>query len=75
MIAMDKAYEKGGENSYEFKMRKVLDDMKAKPSIRSGKDWDLTEKVSREGKAIIKEMIDKGEITEMQGRQLCPNDC
>ena len=49
--------------------------MEAKPSIRAGKDWDLTEKVSREGKAIIKEMIEKEEITEAQGRRLNPNDC
>ena len=32
MVAMDKSSEKGGENSYEFKMKKVLADMKAKPS-------------------------------------------
>ena len=75
MVAMDKTIEKGGENSYEFKMEKVLADMKAKPSIRAGKDWDLTEKVSREGRAIIKEMIEKEEITEVQGRRLNPNDC
>ena len=36
MVAMDKTIKKGGENSYEFKMKKVLDDMKAKPSIRAG---------------------------------------
>ena len=45
MVAMDKTEEKGGETSYEFKMKKVLEDMKAKPSIRANKDWDLTEKI------------------------------
>jgi len=75
MVAMDKTIEKGGENSYEFKMKKVLEDMKAKLSIRAGKDWDLTEKVSREGRAIVKEMIKKEEISEAQGRRLNPNDC
>ena len=40
MVAMDKTIEKGGENCYEFKMKKVLEDMKAKPSIRAGKDLD-----------------------------------
>ena len=44
MVAKDKTIEKGGENSYEFKIEKVLADMKAKPSIRTGKDWDLTKK-------------------------------
>ena len=63
MVAMDKSIEKGGENSYEYKMQKVLSDMKAKPSKRANKDWDLTEKVSREGRAIIKEMVEKEEIT------------
>ena len=75
MVAMDKSIAKGGENSYEYKMKKVLDDMKARPSIRAGRDWDLTEKVSREGREIVKEMVDKGEITPEYGRRLKPNDC
>ena len=75
MVAMEKSIEKGGENSYEYKMQKVLSDMKAKPSIRANKDWDLTEKVSREGRAIIKEMVEKEEITPAQGKRLSPNDC
>ena len=56
MVAMDKTIEKGGENSYEHKMKKVLEDMRAKPSIRANKDWDLTEKISREGRKMIKKM-------------------
>ena len=70
MVAMDKTIEKGGENSYEFKMRKVLDDMKVKPSVRANKDWDLTERVARDGRAIIQEMIDKEEITQTYGKTL-----
>ena len=49
--------------------------MKAKPSIRANKDWDLTEKISREGREIIKKMVDDGEITQEHGRRLKPNDC
>ena len=79
MVAMDRSIEKGGENSYEFKMKKVLSDMKSKPSTRmkdgSIDDWDVTEKVSREGRAITQEMVDKGEITEQKERWLKPNDC
>ena len=75
MVAMDKTIEKGGENSYEAKMKAVLDDMRAKPSIRGNKDWDLTEKISRQGRAIIKEMVENGEITEREGKHLKPNDC
>ena len=75
MVAMDKTIIKGGENSYEFKMKKVLEDMKAKPSVRAGEDWDVTDKVSREGRAIIQEMIDKEEITQWKGKWLKPNDC
>ena len=56
-------------------MRKVLADMKAKPSRRANKDWDLTEKISREGRDIVQEMIDKGELTKEKGRRLKPNDC
>ena len=75
MVAMDRTMEKGGENSYEYKMKKVLEDMKAKPSIRANKDWDLTEKVAREGRAIIQEMVNGGEITQTYGKWLKPNDC
>ena len=75
MVAMDKTVNKGGENSYEFKMRKVLEDMKAKSSVRANKDWDLTEKVSREGREIVKEMVENGEITQAYGKRLKPNDC
>ena len=56
-------------------MRKVLDDMKAKPSIRAGQDWDLTEKISREGRAIIAEMITNEEVSQANGKRLKPNDC
>ena len=49
--------------------------MKAKPSIRANKDWDLTEKISREGREIVKEMVKNGEITEAYGKRLKPNDC
>ena len=75
MVAMDKSIEKGGEESYEYKMKKVLDDMKATPSIRANKDWDLTDKVSRDGQEIIKEMVKKGEITQAHGKKLSPSDC
>ena len=75
MVAMDKTMEKGGEESYEFKMKRVLEDMKAKPSIRANKDWDLTDKVSREGQEIIKEIVKRGEITQAHGKRLSPTDC
>ena len=75
MVAMDKTIEKGGEDSYEFKMKRVLEDMKAKPSIRANKDWDLTDKVSREGQEIIKEIVKRGEITQAQRKRLSPTDC
>ena len=39
-------------------MKKVLDDMKARPSIRANEDWDLTEKISREGREIVKTKSD-----------------
>ena len=75
MVAMDKSEEVGGENSYEHKMKKVLSDMKAKPLTGADGDWDVTEKVSREGRKIIQEMIDKEEITEAYGKHLKPSDC
>ena len=67
MVAMDKTEKKGGENSYEFKMKKVLEDMRARPSVRAGKDWDLTEKISKDGREIVEEMVKTGEITKEYG--------
>ena len=55
-------------------MKKVLTDLKAKPSIRANNDWDLTEKVSREGRETIQEMADNEEISKV-GKRLKPNDC
>ena len=75
MVAMDRKIEKSGKNSYEHKMIKVLDDMKAKRSIRADKDWDLTDKISMEGRNIIQEIVDKDELTDNEGRKLKPNDC
>ena len=60
-------------------MKKVMQDLKAKPSTRRKEgqieDWDVTEKVSKEGRAIISEIVEKGEITEQKGRWMKPNDC
>ena len=75
MVAMDKTIEKGGENSYEHKMKKVMDDVKATRSIRANEDWDVTEKVSRDGRKIIQEMVDNEEISQAYGKFLKPNDC
>ena len=52
-----------------------LYELKAKPSRRANKDWDVTEKVSREGRDIIQEMVDKGEINDWKARWMKPNDC
>ena len=41
---MDKC--QGEDSNYEFKMKQVLADLKAKPSVRAGKDWDLTDRKS-----------------------------
>ena len=44
-------------------MEKVMTDMKARPAIRADRDWDLTEKVSREGRVILKDIVNKAQIT------------
>ena len=56
-------------------MKNVLDDMKAKSRIRVNKDWDLIDKVSREGQEIIKEIVKRGEITQAHGTRISPSDC
>ena len=75
MVAMDKYENEGGEQSYEHKMKQVLVDLKAKPSIRANKDWDLTEKVCRDGAKIINDIVRKEEILKDEGERLKPKDC
>ena len=75
MVAMDKYEQTGGENSYENKMKKVLEDLKATPATRANEDWDVTEKVFREGRTILQEIVNRGEISEQKGRWMKPNDC
>jgi hypothetical protein len=60
MVAMDRFESEGGEQSYEYKMKQVLLDLKAKPSIRTKKDWDLTDKVCREGTRVIERIVEIG---------------
>ena len=62
----------GGEESYEYKMKQVLIDLKARPSIRAGEDWDLTDKVCRDGGKVIDS---RKELTEDQGNRLKPKNC
>ena len=64
IVAMDKWERHGGEQGYEFKMKQLLVDLKSKPSIILGKDWDLTEKVCRIGAKIIEGIIRKNEVSE-----------
>ena len=75
MVAMDKYENEGGEQSYEHKMKQVLVDLKAKPSIRANKDWDLTDKVCRDGAKIINDIVRKEEISKDEGERLKPKDC
>ncbi len=75
MVAMDKYESEGGDQSYEYKMKQVLVDLKAKPSLRAIKDWDLTDKVCRDGAKIIDSIIRKEEISKEEGERLKPKDC
>ena len=44
-------------------MKQVLVDLKAKPSIRANKDWDLAD-VCRDGVNIINSIVRKEEISK-----------
>ena len=61
MVAMDRYERIGGEESYVDKMRQVLVDLKARLSIRAGQDWDLTDKVRRNGGKVIDRMVNRKE--------------
>ena len=75
MVAMDRWESEGGKGSYEFKMKQVLADLKAKPSIRAGKDWDLTGKVCRDGANIINDIVQRNELSKEEGDDLKPKNC
>lgn len=38
MVAMDRYERTGGADSFEFKMKQVFVDLKARPSVRAGED-------------------------------------
>ena len=75
MVAMDKWENHAGEQSYEFKMKQVLVHLKVKPSIRAGKDWDLTEKGCRSGTKVIESIVKKNELSKESSNYLNPRDC
>ena len=75
MVAMDRYEEKAGPESYEYKMKKVLTDLKAKPSIRGGQDWDLTTKVCRDGAKIIDKILEREEINDAAAQSMKPKNC
>ena len=75
MLAMDKYESESGEQSYEYKMKEVVVDHKAKPSIRENKGWDLTEKICRDGTKIIENIVEREEMTKEEGERLKPKDC
>ena len=75
MVVMDRWERDSGRDSYEYKMKQVLVDLKAKPSVRAKKDWDLTEKVCRDGATVIDNIVNRKEITREEGDRLKPKDC
>ena len=75
MVAMTRFEKDGGEQSYEAKMKKVLTDLTATPSTRGGKNWDLTEKVCRNARVIIDEIVAKDEMTENTAKWLKLKEC
>ena len=56
-------------------MKQVLVDLNARPSVRVGEDWDLTDKVCRDGAKVIDRTVNRNEMTEEQGNRLIPRDC
>ena len=72
---MERHEEYGGENSYEFKMKKVMTELKGKKLNRAGRDWDPTENVSRKGRAIISKLVRKDEISEEKAERIKPAHC
>ena len=75
IVAMDKWECEENEERYEYKIKKVLADLKAKPSVTGGINWDLTKKVCREASKIIQNIVRRNELTEETGNYLKPRDC
>ena len=75
IVAMDRYESTLGEESFEHKMKQVLVDLKARPSVRAREDWDLTDKVCRDGAKVIDRIVNRKELTEDQGNRLKPKNC
>ena len=56
-------------------MKQVLVDLEARPLVRAGEDWDLTDKVCRDGVKVIDRIINRKELTEDQGNSFKPKNC
>ena len=70
MVAMDRYESAGGEQSYEYKMKQVLIDLKARPSKTAKKDWHLTDKVCRDGMKVVDTIVWRGEISKEEAERL-----
>ena len=75
MVATDKYESDSGDQSYEYKMKQVLVDLKAKPSIRAKNDWELTDKVCRDVMKVVHTIVKRGEISKEEAKRLKPKDC
>lgn len=64
---MERWENEGGMEGYEFRIKKVLVDVKARPCIRGERDWDLTEKVCRGGSKITDSIVKTDEISQEVG--------
>ena len=64
MVEMDNYEKDGGENSYEYKMKAILESLKITPSVQRDRNWDPTENVLRNRRKIGKVLVIKQEISE-----------
>lgn len=72
---MGKCDRESREHSYEYKIKQVVVDLKAKPSIRRKKDWDLTDKVCPDGTKIMGSIVKREEISKEEEECLKLKHC
>jgi hypothetical protein len=70
MVVMWKTEEKGGENSYDAKINKLLDDQGAVRSTRAGVDYDPTRNLEDKAERIIRGIVARGEMTKDEADEL-----
>ena len=70
MVVRDKKEITDGKDSYDAKMKPVLENLQPTLLIRAGEPWDITDKISRKECKTINEIVQRWEISQERVKSL-----